>query len=100
MIEEIIQYWLNELRYDEPIMIKKSYKQNVVQIIATHPGWLIGKAGADWKKLTDRLSVKHWTPELVEAHEIICGYNAKIDTRNWGAIVDERIESRMALWDM
>lgn len=100
MIEEIIQSWLNELGYDEPIMIKKLYNQREVQIISTHPGYLIGKYGVDWNRLVDRLSNKHWTPKLIEADEIICSNNAKIDKRPWGEIIDARVMARMEMWDM
>ena len=99
--EKIIQDWLIEIHYTKPVLIKKIYGQekDTIKIMTTNPGILIGKGGKDIKRLKDRLGSRYKV-ELVEADEIICTPDTKIDTRDWNDIIDERIESRFQAWNM
>ena len=64
-----------------------------------NPGILIGKGGQDIKRLKDRLGSRYKV-ELVEADEVICTPNTKIDTRDWSDIIEERVISRLEMWNM
>lgn len=101
MFQKIIQDWLIEIHYDKPILIKKVYGQekDVIKIMTTNPGILIGKGGQDIDRLKDRLG-NGYIVELIEADDIICTPDAKIDTRDWSDIIDERIISRLEMWNM
>lgn len=100
-VEKIIQDWLIEIHYQKPILIKKSYNSDkeTIKIMTTNPGILIGKGGQDIERLKERLGNK-CSVELIEANDIICTPDAKIDTRDWNDIIDERIESRFEMWNM
>lgn len=99
--EKIIQDWLIEIHYQKPILIKKSHNSDkeTIKIITTNSGILIGKGGHDINHLKERLGDR-CTVELIEADEIICTPNTKIDTRDWNDIIDELIEARFEMWNM
>lgn len=99
--EKIIQDWLIEIHYTKPILIKKIYGQGkyTIKIMTINPGILIGKGGRDIERLKERLG-NRCTVELIEADEIICTPDTKIDTRDWDDIIDERIEARFQAWNM
>ena len=99
--EKIIQEWLTEIHYQKPVLIKKMYTSDkkIIKIITTNPGILIGKGGQDIGRLQDRLG-NRYSIELVEADEVICTPDTKIDTRDWNDIIDERIASRFKMWDI
>lgn len=99
--EKIIQDWLIEIHYKKPVLIKKVYKseKEIIKIMTTNPGILIGKGGQDIKRLKERLG-NRCTVELIEADDIICTPDTKIDTRDWDDIIDERVMSRFEMWGM
>lgn len=99
--EKIIQDWLIEIHYQKPVLIKRAYKsdKDIIKIMTTNPGLLIGKGGRDIERLKERLG-NRWTVELIEADDIICTPDTKIDTRDWNDIIDERINSRFEMWNM
>lgn len=99
--EKIIQEWLTEIHYQKPVLIKKMYTsgKEIIKIMTTNPGILIGKGGRDIGRLKDKLG-NRCSVELVEADEIICTPDTKIDTRDWDDIIDERVMSRFEMWDM
>lgn len=99
--EKIIQDWLIEIHYQKPILIKRAHKsgKDTIKIMATNPGLLIGKGGRDIERLKERLG-NRCTVELIEADEIICTPDTKIDTRDWNDIIDERINARFEMWNM
>lgn len=101
MFQKIIQDWLIEIHYNKPILIKKVYGQekDIIKIMTTNPGMLIGKGGQDIERLKDRLG-NGYIVELIEADEIICTPDAKIDTRDWSDIIEERVAARFEMWDM
>ena len=101
MPEKIIQDWLIEIKYEKPVLIKKKYEcgKEIIQIMTTNPGLLIGKGGQDINRLKERLGDRYKV-EIIEADEIICTPNTKIDTRNWDDIIDERIKARFEMWNM
>lgn len=101
IVEKIIQDWLIEIHYKKPVLIRKKYNSNkgIIKIMTTNPGLLIGKGGRDIDRLKERLGDK-WTVELIEADEIICTPDSKIDTRDWGDIIEERVAARFEMWDM
>ena len=100
-VEKIIQDWLIEIHYQKPVLIQKRYKsgKDIIKIMTTNPGILIGKGGRDIERLKERLG-NRWTVELIEADDIICTSDTKIDTRDWNDIIDERIESRFEMWNI
>lgn len=99
--EKIIQDWLIEIHYTKPILIKKIYGQekDTIKIMTINPGILIGKGGRDIERLKERLG-NRWTVELIEADDIICTPDTKIDTRDWNDIIDERVNARLEMWNM
>ena len=99
--EKIIQDWLIEIHYQKPILIKRAHKsdKDIIKIMSTNPGLLSGKGGRDIERLKERLGDK-WTVELIEADEIICTPDTKIDTRDWSDIIEERVISRLEMWNM
>lgn len=99
--EKIIQEWLTEIHYQSPVLIKKIHASDkeLIKIMTTNPGILIGKGGRDIKRLKDKLG-NRCLVELVEADEIICTPDTKIDTRDWDDIIDERVMSRFEMWNM
>ena len=99
--EKIIQEWLTEIHYRKPVLIKKmdTSGKEIIKIMTTNPGILIGKGGRDIERLKDRLG-NRCSVELVEADEVICTPDTKIDTRDWDDIIDERVMSRFEMWDM
>ena len=101
MPEKIIQDWLIEIHYNKPILIKKKYEcgKEIIQIMTTNPGILIGKGGQDINRLKERLGDRYKV-EIIEADEIICTPYTQIDTRDWDDIIDERIEARFEMWNM
>ena len=103
MPEKIIQDWLIEIKYNKPVLIKKKYiydsHEEIIKIMTTNPGLIIGKGGQDINRLKERLGDRYKV-EIIEADEIICTPNTKIDTRNWDDIIDERIEARFEMWNM
>ena len=100
-VEKIIQDWLIEIHYQKPVLIKIAHKsdKDIIKIMTTNPGLLIGKGGRDIERLKERLG-NRWTVELIEADEIICTTDTKIDTRDWDDIIDERVMSRFEMWGM
>ena len=101
MSEKIIQDWLIEIKYNKPVLIKKKYEcgKEIIQIMTTNPGILIGKGGQDINRLKERLGDRYKV-EIIEADEIICTPYTQIDTRDWDDIIDERIEARFEMWNM
>ena len=99
--EKTIQDWLIEIHYQKPILIKRAHKsdKDIIKIMATNPGLLIGKGGRDIERLKERLG-NRCTVELIEADEIICTPDTKIDTRDWSDIIEERVISRLEMWNM
>ena len=99
--EKIIQDWLIEIHYQKPILIKRAHKsdKDIIKIMATNPGLLIGKGGRDIERLKERLG-NRWTVEIIEADEIICTPDTKIDTRDWDDIIYERANARFEMWNM
>ena len=99
--EKIIQEWLTEIHYQKPVLIKKMHTsgKEIIKIMTTNPGILIGKGGQDIERLKDRLG-NRCSVELVEADEVICTPDTKIDTRDWSDIIEERVISRLEMWDM
>lgn len=67
--------------------------------MTTNPGLLIGRGGQDINRLKGKLGDRYKV-ELVEADEIICTPNTKIDTRDWDDIVYARIKARFEMWNM
>lgn len=101
LCEKIIQDWLIEIHYQKPVLIKRAHKsdKDIIKIMTTNPGLLIGKGGRDIERLKERLG-NRWTVELIEADEIICTPDTRIDTRDWNDIIDERVMSRFEMWGM
>ena len=103
MPEKIIQDWLAEMHYNKPVLIKKIYvydsDEEIIQIMTINPGILIGKGGQDINRLKERLRDRYKV-EIIEADEIICTPNTKIDTRDWDDIIDTRIKARFEMWNM
>lgn len=101
MPEKIIQDWLIEIKYEKPVLIKKKYEcgKEIIQIMTINPGILIGKGGQDINRLKEKLGDRYKV-EIIEADEIICTPNAKIDTRDWDDIIDARIKARFEMWDI
>ena len=101
MPEKIIQDWLIEIKYNKPVLIKKKYEcgKEIIQIMTTNPGILIGKGGQDINRLKERLGDRYKV-EIIEADEIICTPYTQIDTRNWDDIIDARIKARFEMWNM
>ena len=99
--EKIIQDWLIEIHYRKPVLIKRVYKsgKDIIKIMTINPGILIGKGGRDIERLKERLG-NRCTVELIEADEIICTPDTKIDTRDWDDIIDERVNARFEMWNM
>lgn len=99
--EKIIQDWLIEIHYREPVLIKRVYKsgKDIIKIMTINPGILIGKGGRDIERLKERLG-NRWTVEIIEADDIICTPDTKIDTRDWNDIIDERVNARFEMWNM
>ena len=99
--EKIIQDWLIEIHYQKPVLIKRAHKsdKDIIKIMATNPGLLIGKGGRDIERLKERLG-NGWAAELIEADDIICTPDTKIDTRDWDDIIDERVNVRFEMWNM
>ena len=99
--EKIIQDWLIEIHYQKPVLIKRAHKsdKDIIKIMTTNPGLLIGKGRRDIERLKERLG-NRWTVELIEADEIICTPDTKIDTRDWSDIIEERVISRLEMWNM
>ena len=97
--EKIIQEWLTEIHYQKPVLIKKmdTSGKEIIKIMTTNPGILIGKGGRDIERLKDRLG-NRYSVELVEADEVICTPDTKIDTRDWDDIIDERVNARFEMW--
>lgn len=100
-VEKIIQEWLTEIHHQSPVLINKTHTSDkeIIKIMATNPGVLIGKGGRDIERLKERLG-NGWTVEIIEADEIICTPDTKIDTRDWGDIIDERVNARFEMWNM
>ena len=100
MPEKIIQDWLIEIKYNKPVLIKKIYvydsDEEIIQIMTTNPGILIGKGGQDINRLKERLGDRYKV-EIIEADEIICTPYTQIDTRDWNDIIDERIKARFEM---
>lgn len=101
LAEKIIQEWLTEIHYQSPVLIKKTHTSDkeIIKIMTTNPGILIGKGGQDIERLKDRLG-NRCSVELVEADEVICTPDTKIDTRDWSDIIEERVISRLEMWNM
>lgn len=101
LVEKVIQDWLKELKFSEPIMIQKIYSTDpiTVKIFTTKPGVLIGKGGQDINRLKERLEGKY-DITLIGIDEIICTLNTIIDSRDFDDIIEERVAARFALWDM
>ena len=101
MPEKIIQDWLIEIHYNKPVLIKKKYEcsKEIIQIMTTNPGILIGKGGQDINRLKEKLGDRYKV-EIIEADEIICTPYTKIDTRDWDDIIDARIKARFEMWNM
>ena len=100
-VEKIIQDWLIEIHYQKPVLIKRAHKsdKDIIKIMTTNPGLLIGKGGRDIERLKERLGDR-CTVELIEADEIICTTDTKIDTRDWDDIIEERVAARFEMWSM
>ena len=96
--EKTIQDWLIEIHYQKPILIKRAHNSDkeIIKIMTTNPGILIGKGGRDIERLKERLG-NRCTVELIEADEIICTPDTKIDTRDWSDIIEERVISRLEM---
>ena len=101
MPEKIIQDWLIEIKYNKPVLIKKKYEcdKEIIKIMTTNPGILIGRGGQDINRLKGKLGDRYKV-ELVGADEIICTPNTKIDTRDWDDIVYARTKARFEMWNM
>lgn len=101
MPEKIIQDWLIEIHYNKPVLIKKKYEcgKEIIQIMTTNPGLIIGKGGQDINRLKERLGDRYKV-EIIEADEIICTPYTQIDTRDWDNIIDARIKARFEMWNM
>ena len=99
--EKIIQGWLTEIHYHSPVLIKKTHTSDkeIIKNMTTNQGILIGKGGRDIGHLKNRLGSR-CSVELVEADEVICTPNTKIDTRDWSDIIEERVISRLEMWNM
>lgn len=101
MPEKIIQDWLIEIHYNKPVLIKKKYvydsNEEIIQIMTTNPGLLIGKGGQDINRLKEKLGSRYKV-EFIEADEIICTPYTQIDTRDWDDIIDERVAARFEMW--
>lgn len=99
MPEKIIQDWLIEIKYEKPVLIKKGYKsdKDIIKIMTTNPGLLIGKGGRDINRLQEKLGDRYKV-EIIEADEIICTPYTQIDTRDWNDIIDERVAARFEMW--
>lgn len=67
--ETVIKNWLNEIGYTDPVgYFRKSWKKEI-EIYATHPGVLIGKAGINIEELKKMMSEEfygEWEVKLVE----------------------------------
>lgn len=104
MIEDVIQNYLSNIHYDKPVMIKGYNHEDEITIYTCNPGCLIGYKGEPWKKFVEELKeVTHnnnLVVNIVEVQEIICGSDAKIDTRPWAEIREERVLTRMAMWEI
>lgn len=104
MIQDIIQNYLNSIHYDKPIMVKGYNHEDEITIYTRNPGWLIGYKGESWNRLIEELKeVTHnnnLVVNIVEIQDIICGSDARIDTRPWAEIREERVLERMAMWEM
>lgn len=104
MIQDVIQNYLNSIHYDKPVMVKGYNHDDEITIYTRNPGYLIGYKGEAWNKLVNELKeVTHNNKlrvNIVEIQEIICGNNAKIDTRPWAEIREERVLARMSTWGM
>ena len=101
MPEKIIQDWLIEIKYEKPVLIKKKYEygKEIIQIMTTNPGLIIGKGGQDINRLKEKLGDRYKV-EIIEADEIICTPYTQIDTRDWDDIIDARIKARFEMWNM
>ena len=101
MPEKIIQDWLIEIHYNKPVLIKKKYEygKEIIKIMTTNPGLLIGKGGQDINRLKEKLGDRYKV-EFIEADEIICTQYTQIDTRDWDDIIDTRIKARFEMWNM
>ena len=101
LVEKIIQDWLIEIHYKKPVLIRKKYTfdKDIIKIMTTNPGILIGKGGRDIERLKERLG-NGYAVELIEADDIICTPDTKIDTRDWNDIIDERVNARFEMWNM
>ena len=99
MPEKIIQDWLIEIKYNKPVLIKKKYEcgKEIIQIMTTNPGILIGKGGQDINRLKEKLGDRYKV-KIIEADEIICTPYTQIDTRDWDDIIDERVAARFEMW--
>lgn len=104
MIQDVIQNYLNSIHYDKPVMVKGYNHDDEITIYTRNPGYFIGYKGEPWNKLIEELKkVTHndnLVVNLVEIQEIICGSDAKIDTRPWSEIREERVLARMSMWRM
>ena len=67
--EVIIKMWLNEIGYTEPVGYYRNSWKREMEIYATKPGCLIGKAGMNINKFKQMLTEefgREWEVKLVE----------------------------------
>lgn len=67
--KSLIKKWLNEINYTEPIGYFRNSWKREMEIYATRPGLLIGKAGAHINKLKIMLTEEfggEWEIKLIE----------------------------------
>ena len=67
--DDIMRNWISELGYKDAIGYFFNYSDKTLEIYATRPGVLIGKAGVNINKLRDVLKeefVKEWSIKFVE----------------------------------
>ena len=67
--ETIIKKWLTDIKYTEPVGYYRNISEKVMEIYATRPGLLIGKAGVDVEKFRKMLNVEfggEWKVKFVE----------------------------------
>ena len=72
--EAIIKKWLDSIGYKEPIAYYKNYGDKTMEIYATKPGFLIGKAGVHVYELEKILSEEFFGEWKVKFIEIRGGF--------------------------
>lgn len=67
--QEVIERWLEEIGFTEPVGYYRNGSEQVMEIYTTRPGVLIGKAGESVRAFEKLLSAYFggaWTVEFVE----------------------------------